>query len=321
MGPTNTVPAIDFAKVYADDFDASSVRGRIVIVGFTDPLYQDVHATATSSLMSGAEIQANAIETALNGFPLSDAPGFLNVALVVLLSLAAPLLALRLSVTAVLALTAVAIAGLALVVQLAFDGGTIVGFIYPALAGLLSAGGTFAVQGGILARLRAKPPVEDFFICYRRGQSELAANLLKEALERRIGERKVFMDVDAIDLGERWPIRIERAIAKCTAMFVLIGPGWLDARKPDGTRRLDDPGDWVRREIETGLAQPQVTIVPVLHDGAAPPGPGELPESLGALADCQAVPMSGLRMNEWVDQLTESIDSGRRRRIGEEPVR
>ncbi len=321
MGPANAVPSIDFASAYRGDFNAAAVRGKIVIVGFTDPLYQDVHATATSPLMSGAEIQANAVQTALEGFPLGDAPGWVNAVLVIGLSLAAPLFAWRLSVAVVIALTAAAIALLAVVVQLAFDAGTIVGFVYPALGGLLSAGGTFAVQGRVLARLRAKPPVEDFFVCYRRGQSELAANLLKEALERRSGERKVFMDVDAIDLGERWPIRIERAIAKCTAMFVLIGPAWLDARTPDGKRRLDDPGDWVRREVETGLGLPQVAIVPVLHDGAAPPSPGQLPESLAALAECQAVAMSGLRMDEWVQQLIDSIDSGRRRQFSDEPVR
>jgi CHASE2 domain-containing sensor protein len=53
------------------------VRGKIVIVGATAPTQQDVHPTPTSGnrLMAGPEIQANAIWTALHGFPLHEVLG------------------------------------------------------------------------------------------------------------------------------------------------------------------------------------------------------------------------------------------------------
>jgi hypothetical protein len=91
------------------------------------------------------------------------------------------------------------------------------------------------------------PSPSDFFVSYRRGQSEPAANTLREGLARRFGEEHVFMDTDAIDPGEEWPRRIVDAIESCRAMLVVIGPQWLEARGQDASRRPDDPGDWVRR--------------------------------------------------------------------------
>ena len=48
------------------------MRGKVVVVGATAPSLQDLHPTSTtgSGLMPGPEIQASAIVTALEGFPL-----------------------------------------------------------------------------------------------------------------------------------------------------------------------------------------------------------------------------------------------------------
>ncbi len=53
-----------------------AVRGKIVVVGSTATSLQDLHRTATSGdkLMPGPEIQANSIQTVLDGFPLREAP-------------------------------------------------------------------------------------------------------------------------------------------------------------------------------------------------------------------------------------------------------
>jgi hypothetical protein len=51
--------------------------------------------------------------------------------------------------------------------------------------------------------------------------------------------------------GQEWPREIQEALLGCRAMLVIIGPYWLAARDPaSGSQRLDDPGDWVRREVE-----------------------------------------------------------------------
>jgi hypothetical protein len=71
-------------------------------------------------------------------------------------------------------------------------------------------------------------------------------------------------------------------------MLVLIGRSWLDAVDDDNRRRLDDPGDWVVQEIEAALAR-DVTVIPVLVDGARMPTPTELPPALESLGFRQAI--------------------------------
>jgi adenylate cyclase len=81
--------------------------------------------------MSGAEVHASAIVTALRGFPLQSVPTWFDLTLIALLGLLAPLAGLRLSLlwTLVLALAA---AGVFLVAtQLSFDHGWIISFVYP----------------------------------------------------------------------------------------------------------------------------------------------------------------------------------------------
>ena len=62
-------------------------------------------------------------------------------------------------------------------------------------------------------------------------------------------------------------------------LLAVIGPHWLAAGQ-DGQRRLDDPADFVRLEIEAALAR-GVRVIPVLVDGAQLPRPEQLPASLG----------------------------------------
>ena len=73
-GPPGTIPSIPFEQVLAGKFDPAMVRDRIVVVGATAPTLHDVHPTPTSDteLMSGPEVQANAIWTALHGLPLRE---------------------------------------------------------------------------------------------------------------------------------------------------------------------------------------------------------------------------------------------------------
>ncbi|MDX6676508.1 MAG: adenylate cyclase, partial [Solirubrobacteraceae bacterium] len=90
-GPPGTFSHVSFSRVLNGTFDPASVRGRTVVVGASASSLQDLHATAAARarLMSGAELEANEIETALRGFPLTQAPGWLDVALIVALGLAA----------------------------------------------------------------------------------------------------------------------------------------------------------------------------------------------------------------------------------------
>ena len=146
VGPAGTFRSVDFADVYDNRVPPNSFRGKIVVIGATAPSLHDINPTSTDGQMPGAEIQANAIDTVLRGMPLSSAPGWVNIALIVLLALAVPVVSLRASP---LAATGVALALGAIftvAVQLAFNDGWIVSFIYPVGALVLGAVGSLTVQ-------------------------------------------------------------------------------------------------------------------------------------------------------------------------------
>jgi hypothetical protein len=66
-------------------------------------------------------------------------------------------------------------------------------------------------------------------------------------------------------------------------MVVIIGEGWLIATDREGRRRLDDPADTVRVQIERALAS-GVTVIPVLLNRTTMPQPEHLPRCLAQLS-------------------------------------
>ncbi len=127
-------------------------RDRVVVVGPSAPSLQDVHPTSTTGdgLMSGAEIQANAIWTALHGFPLQPLPRWLGALIVVLMGLAPPLAFLALGGRAAAAALAVVAVVYLVAAQLLFNSGTIVPLVYPLAAlglGVVAALGVLIVSG------------------------------------------------------------------------------------------------------------------------------------------------------------------------------
>jgi len=157
-----------------------------------------------------------------------------------------------------------------------------------------------------------KPGNWDFFLCYRRDQNSFVAWSLRSALAARFGDRTVFIDRKAVNPGQEWPREIQEAILGCRAMLVIIGPYWLTAQlATSSSRRLDDPQDWVRREVEAGLARPEAAVIPVLVDGASMPDSDELPPSLRPLSDREAFRLDGVHLDQEVDALVDGIQRGR----------
>jgi adenylate cyclase len=146
-GPPGTVAAIPYWRVYADKFPAAEVRGKIVIVGAQASRLQDVHSTPTSGSqeMDGPEVQANIAATALAGIPLRDGPAWLNIALIVLFGLVAPLSSIRIRVWYALLVSLALAALFTLATQIAFDDGTIISYTYPLLTLVLAIIATLAV--------------------------------------------------------------------------------------------------------------------------------------------------------------------------------
>jgi hypothetical protein len=307
-------------RVLRGEVPAHTLAGKTVIVGATASNLQDLHATPFdgAGLMSGSEITANAIATAEEGFPLRSSPGYLAVILIIALGAFGPLLGQRLTPGWVLAACAAVAATYFLVTLLAFQAGAVMPFCDPLGALLLGCVGAIAVDSlGERRRLQALDRTRDgkfkFFISYRRVHSQWPAMVLYRALSDRFGKKRVFIDRRAIDAGDIWPHEIEQASAQCSAMLVLIGPGWADLRNSDGARRLDDPQDWVRREVLAGLDNPEAAVVPVLHDGASMPTRDELPDALERLVEYNAVPFTGEDIDIEINRLIASVQSGRAR--------
>src|SRR5215468_1916637 len=95
--------------------------------------------------------------------------------------------------------------------------------------------------------------VRTIFLSYRRLDSADVCDRLSDYLCRRYGSERVFRDTSTIMVGSEFPQALRHALEDCRAMVVVIGPGWLDARDAQGMRRLDDPLDWVRIEVASGL--------------------------------------------------------------------
>jgi CHASE2 domain-containing sensor protein len=149
-GPPGTVDAVSFSDLVNGSVEPVQVRGRIVVVGAASPTLQDVHPTPTGdALMSGAEIEANAIDTAIRGLPLRGVPGLTELLLVLLLGLLPALIAVRWrALVAVLASPAIAAAFL-FAAQLAFDRGRILPVATPLFA--LTLGTVTTISAGYAA--------------------------------------------------------------------------------------------------------------------------------------------------------------------------
>ncbi|HEX5253792.1 MAG TPA: toll/interleukin-1 receptor domain-containing protein, partial [Mycobacterium sp.] len=98
--------------------------------------------------------------------------------------------------------------------------------------------------------------------------SAFPAGWLYDRLRARFGSECVFKDVDSIDPGDDFLRVIEDAVGSCQVLLALIGDHWLDITDPTGHRRLDDPNDFVRLEIEAALRR-DVRVIPLLV-GRAP---------------------------------------------------
>jgi HD-GYP domain-containing protein (c-di-GMP phosphodiesterase class II) len=146
-GPSGTIPTYSFSDLIAGRVDPAALRGKVVVVGVSSPTVHDQHATAAGrELMSGPEVQANAIWTLLHGLPLGAAPSWLNLLAILALAMIVPLLALR--IRALLAALVAPVLGVAYVViaQVAFEHGTVLTLVAPLVGLTLAAVATVAVS-------------------------------------------------------------------------------------------------------------------------------------------------------------------------------
>lgn len=136
------------------------------------------------------------------------------------------------------------------------------------------------------------------FISYRRSDTSGSATAIRKTLLERFGEQSIFQDVEGIAPGAEFPATLRDELKRAAVVLAVIGRNWLLAANEYGQRRIDFEDDWVRTELSLALQDPEVTVVPVLVDGADMPPARALPQSLMDLCTRNAV---SLRHDAWDD--------------------
>jgi len=138
------------------------------------------------------------------------------------------------------------------------------------------------------------------FISYRQDDAKPWALLLRQDLVQAFGEECVFLDKDTLHAGN-WREQIDEALDSSGVALVVIGRRWLTSADDRGQRRLDAPGDVHRQEIASALSRKDVTVIPVVVDGASVPSAESLPPDIRTLSDQQAREISDNNARRQLD--------------------
>lgn len=144
------------------------------------------------------------------------------------------------------------------------------------------------------------------FVSYRRDDAAGDAGRLADHLHRRFGAARVFLDIDTIEPGTDFVEVLLASLHQTAAMLVVIGPRWTSLRNADGTRRLDDPNDFVRLEVEGALRR-SIPVVPVLVQGATMPRREDLPVSLAPLVTRQVAALDHAEFHADTERLCDRL--------------
>lgn len=147
---------------------------------------------------------------------------------------------------------------------------------------------------------------QGIFLSYRREDAAPYARLLQYFFSDRIPDVHVFMDLDSIEAGVDFAEAIREAIDSCAVLVALIGRQWATLADEEGHRRIDNPDDFVRFEVQAALER-GVRLIPVLVDGARPLRQQQLPSELQKLARLNALELSYSRYQYDADRLLDLI--------------
>jgi CHASE2 domain-containing sensor protein len=211
-GGPGSIRTVSFSRLLEGRVDARILRGRVVVVGATAAALQDVHATpaATREVMSGPEIQANAIWTARHGLPLRTAPRWIDLLAIIALALAPAIASMRarpLALGVVAPLVGAAWVG---VTQMLFNAGWIVDLVWPLAALLMGTTGTVVAR--YLAELSLRRRVTTHNEQLEQAVRERTEELRETQLEvvRRLAQAAESRDGETGQHIERMSLLCER---------------------------------------------------------------------------------------------------------------
>ena len=159
----------------------------------------------------------------------------------------------------------------------------------------------------------------DIFISYRIADTLTQAGRLHQSLETHFGADTVFYDKRNLEPGDKWPDELKKRLLQARVVLLLYrSPAdWLGVDQEFGGRRIDNPEDWVRREIETALGEgpkgedetapvkKDIMLIPVLFGTKPLPEAGKLPDSLKKLPELQALT---IREDHWDNDLRPLLE-------------
>jgi len=141
----------------------------------------------------------------------------------------------------------------------------------------------------------------DIFISYRRDDVPAAAGRIFDELAHAYGQRSIFIDYANLTFGENLEHILDQ-LRKCTILVSIIGPNW-------NPTRLQQEGDYVRREIETAK-ECGLNVIPLLINQTTPPKKDEIPTTLAFIWDLN---FATLQWNDWensIHKLKRAVDVG-----------
>jgi TIR domain len=146
------------------------------------------------------------------------------------------------------------------------------------------------------------------FISYRRQDSAPWSGKLFDSLAGRYGVDNVYLDIATIAPGMDFVAHVEAALSRSDVVLIVIGPQWLEASyRSDNRRRIDDPDDIVRREIQLALSINK-PLVPVLVGGAEMPPTHALPADIARISQLMAHRLDDSRWNQDVAALVKVFE-------------
>ena len=159
------------------------------------------------------------------------------------------------------------------------------------------------------AQASGEADMSRIFINYRRETASGYAGRLYDRLVMQFGRDNVYMDVDMrIPLGRNFTTYLRDAVESCAVMLVVIDRAWITARDRDGQRRLDNPADFVRMEIEMALRR-DIPVIPIFTQNAPMPRADELPSELQELAYRQGLELSDSRFDADFGRLQTELET------------
>ena len=144
------------------------------------------------------------------------------------------------------------------------------------------------------------------FVNYRTHDAEDVAVTIENDLSHRFGSDRIFRASKSLEPGENYPRALLRNARTCPVLVAVIGPHWLD-QASNGRNRLDDPEDWVRREILAAFEAGACVIPVIVGRTTLRLSEEQLPDALKELAECHSIRYDYQNASESLEKLSRSI--------------